>query len=438
MALFDLPDDRAELARLGLVDDVGVVDADDGLVRRDLDDVEIVDAGEFLFLGQGCAGHAGELGIEAEEILEGDGGKRLVFARDLDALLGLDGLMEALVIAAAVHQAAGEFIDDDDLTVLDDVVDVALHESAGLHGLIDVVVQRGVFHVGEVFYAEEFLGLGDALLREADGALLFVDDVVAVELILQFLIVGGGEDLLFQAGDEIVGHLVELGRFFALAGDDERRPRFVDEDGVDLVDDDKVVPALDHLLLVDGHIVAEVVEAEFIVRAVGDVGGVGRAALGRRFVVDDEADGETKEAIDLAHPFGVALGEVVVDGDDVDALAGQRVEVGREDGNERFALAGLHLGDAALMEHDAADDLHAVRTHAEHAVSRFANGGERLRQQLIQRLTGGETVLEFLRFGAEILVGEGAVIVLEGHDGIDQRRELFDLALGAGAEELIE
>lgn len=59
-------------------------------------------------------------------------------------------------------------------------------------------------------------------------------------------------------------------------------------------------------------------------------------------------------------------------------------------------------------------------------------------QELVKRLAGGETVLEFLRFGAEILVGEGAVIVLEGHDGIDQRRELFDLTLGAGAEELIE
>ena len=198
------------------------------------------------------------------------------------------------------------------------------------------------------------------------------------------------------------------------------------------------MPALHHLLLVDGHIVAEVVEAEFVVRAVGDVGGVGRAALGRRFVVDDEADGEAEEAIDLAHPFGVALGEVVVDGDDVDALAGQRVEVGREDGNERFALAGLHLGDAALMEHDAADDLHTVRAHAEHAVCGLADSGECLGQKLVKRLAGGETVLEFLRFGAEILVGEGTVIVLEGHDGVDQRRELFDLALGAGTEELIE
>ena len=47
----DLLDDRAELARLGLVDDVVVVDADDGPVRRDLDDVQLVDGGEFLLLG---------------------------------------------------------------------------------------------------------------------------------------------------------------------------------------------------------------------------------------------------------------------------------------------------------------------------------------------------------------------------------------------------
>ena len=85
---------------------------------------------------------------------------------DLDALLGLDGLMQTLVIAAAVHEAAGEFVDDDDLAVLDDVVDVALHDAAGLHGLIDVVRRCVAFSgVGQVFHAEELLGLGDALLR---------------------------------------------------------------------------------------------------------------------------------------------------------------------------------------------------------------------------------------------------------------------------------
>jgi hypothetical protein len=140
--------------------------------------------------------------VQAEEVLEGDGGERLVLARDGDALLGLDGLVQALVVAAAVHETARELVDDDDLAVLDDVVDVALHKAAGLHGLVDVVGERRVLGVGEVFNVEKLLGLLDALLRERDGALLFVHDIVAVVLVLQLLVVGGGEDLLF-AGFEM-------------------------------------------------------------------------------------------------------------------------------------------------------------------------------------------------------------------------------------------
>jgi len=51
--------------------------------------------------------------------------------------------------------------------------------------------------------------------------------------------------------------------------------------------------------------------------------------------------------MDATHPFGVAGRQVVVDGDEVDALAGQPVEIGRQCGDERLALAGLHLGDPA-------------------------------------------------------------------------------------------
>ena len=49
----------------------------------------------------------------------------------VDALLGLDGLMQALVIAAAEHQAAGKLVHDDDLTVLDHIVHVPLHDAPG-------------------------------------------------------------------------------------------------------------------------------------------------------------------------------------------------------------------------------------------------------------------------------------------------------------------
>ena len=142
---------------------------------------------------------------------------------------------------------------------------------------------------------------------------------------MQLFVVSGGEDLLFEPRHKIVRHLIELGRFFTLAGDDERGSGFIDQNGVDLVDDGKRMAALDHFFFVDGHVVAEIVEAELIVRAVGDVGSVGRSSLGGGQVMDDQADGETEEAVDLAHPLRVALGKIIVDGDDVNAFSGEGV-----------------------------------------------------------------------------------------------------------------
>ena len=64
--------------------------------------------------------------------------------------------------------------------------------------------------------------------------------------------------------------------------------------------------------------------------------------------------------IERAHPLGVAAGEVVVDRDDVDALALQRIEVGGQGGDQGLALAGDHLGDVAAVEDHAAHELDVV------------------------------------------------------------------------------
>ena len=72
---------------------------------------------------------------------------------------------------------------------------------------------------------------------------------------------------------------VELRAVLGRAGDDQRRARLVDQDRVHLVDDREVVAALDHLAGVIDQVVAQVVEAELVVGAVGDVGVVGALAL---------------------------------------------------------------------------------------------------------------------------------------------------------------
>src|SRR5438034_11152816 len=63
--------------------------------------------------------------------------------------------------------------------------------------------------------------------------------------------------------------------------DDERGTGLVDQDRVDLVDDRVRMPTLHPVVRRDHHVVAQVIEAELVVRAVGDVAQVGLPPLGR-------------------------------------------------------------------------------------------------------------------------------------------------------------
>ncbi len=150
-----------------------------GLVGGDDDDFELVDLFEFGGFGFGGAGHSAELLIEAEIVLEGDGGEGLVFLADADAFLGFDGLVEAVGPAAPGHEAAGESVDDDDLAVLDHVVHIALVEGVGFDRGFDVVLQVPVFGVGDVVDAQELFDGYPAFVGDADGAVFFIDHVVA-------------------------------------------------------------------------------------------------------------------------------------------------------------------------------------------------------------------------------------------------------------------
>ncbi len=121
-------------------------------------------------------------------------------------------------------------------------------------------------------------------------------------------------------------------------------------------------------------------------------------------LVHDAADGEPQELVDGAHPGGVALGEIVVDGDDMHALAGERVEIDGQRGDQRLAFAGLHLGDAAVMQHHAADQLHVEMALADGALGGFAHGGEGLGDQIVEGSAGADPGAEVVGAGAQRLV----------------------------------
>jgi hypothetical protein len=76
------------------VDLVVLVDADARHVGRHVDHFKAVDGAELFFFRHSGPGHAGQLGIHAEVILESDGGQGLVLVLNFDAFLGFDGLVQ--------------------------------------------------------------------------------------------------------------------------------------------------------------------------------------------------------------------------------------------------------------------------------------------------------------------------------------------------------
>ena len=161
--------------------------------------------------------------------------------------------------------------------------------------------------------------------------------------------------------------------------------------------------ALHAILDLELHVVAQVVEAELVVGAVGDVGGVGGAALFVAQVVDNDADGEAEELVDLAHPLGVALGQVVVHRDHVNAVPGKRVEVAGERRHEGFAFTGSHFGNLALVQDHAADQLHVEVAHLHGAPAGFADDGEGFGQNFVE--CGAFGSVDFV-FACRCLPGE--------------------------------
>ena len=122
--------------------------------------------------------------------------------------------------------------------------------------------------------------------------------------------------------------------------------------------------SLHEVAAVDGHVVAEIVETELVVGSECDVGTVGGAACGRvGLMLVDAVNSQAVELVERAHPLGVSLGEVVVYGDHMDTLAGQRIQENRQSSHESLSLTGGHLGYLALMQNDTAYKLHVVVDH---------------------------------------------------------------------------
>src|SRR5262249_29179187 len=140
-----------------------------------------------------------------------------------------------------------------------------------LYGGLNVVLHRPVFRVGDIVYSQQPLRFFPALVGDHGVLVLLVYHVVTgVFLWLSRRLF----NLLafFQVRDHAIGLVILVSGFIAGAADDQRCARFINQDGIHFVHNAVIVPALYALSQVKLHVVAQVIEAEFVVGAVGHVG----------------------------------------------------------------------------------------------------------------------------------------------------------------------
>ena len=124
----------------------------------------------------------------------------------------------------------------------------------------------------------------------------------------------------------------------------------------------------------------------------------------------------------------------------MDALAGQRVEIDRQGGDERLTLTSGHLSDLTLVEDDTADELHVIVAHI--PLDHVAAGHPAVLIDGLVALDG-----DAFTFCGEVAVvlrgrhGDG-FIVLEAaggllHHGEGLRLDLVEDVLGSGIDFLL-
>mmetsp|Transcript_39326 Transcript_39326/g.76991 ORF Transcript_39326/g.76991 Transcript_39326/m.76991 type:complete len:227 (+) Transcript_39326:1882-2562(+) len=226
--------------------------------------------------------------------------------------------MQSVAPPPSLEHAARELVHNQDLIALLDILDLLLEQALGLEG-VDDVGRPGVTRVEEIVHIQDFLHVGKPSLCQHHALRPLVHGVV-------HLLLENRRDL------GAVGVLCD-GRH-RLLRDDQRRTGLVNHDAVSLVHNAHVQgPSEDHVLRHHGQVVAQEVEAKLRVGHVRDIHSVVCLALIRLHVGLNQTHTQPKEAMDLSDVLRIAPCKVVVDSDDMHALALEGVEVGRERGH---------------------------------------------------------------------------------------------------------
>ena len=298
--------------------------------------------------------------------MERDSCNCLALTFQLDMFLCFNRLVQSVRIPATIHQASCEFIHDDDLAVLDDVILITEEDKMSFQCLVERIKKDRIIQGKQALDFEELFDFLDARFRPNKELFILL---VAGEINTLLEILHGFEHL----------HIHE-GVVFCRGGDNQRGSRLINQNGVHFIDDAEIQPLLSLDVVLPYHVVAQVIEAELIVRAIHDVCLITEEAFPFSKRSDNQTCGQSKERVEFSHLFPIATCEVIIDRNNMNLVAVNRVVYRRTSRDERFSFACLHLSDATVVQVQPAEQLYVIMAQSENALRCLADDSKDIRE----------------------------------------------------------
>ena len=296
-----------------------------------------------------------------------------------------------------------------------------------------MVLQFQVFRIRQVIYGEEFFCLFHTFLCQHNGFRLFIQNEVA--FFLQFFFQQGihcfrfiQQAAFFQSFYKQVSHTVQFCGLGTAAGNDQRCSCFIDQNGVNFVDDRKVQISLYHLFLTSYHVVTQVVKTEFVICTVCDIAVICFTAFVIIHTIQDTAYCQTQESVNLTHLCCVTLCQIVIDCNDMHTFAFQCIQVCRQCCHQCFTFTCFHFRDTALVHDNTTHQLYGEMFHIQHMGTGRCFSYHRIcfRQDLIQCFAICQTILEFLCFASQFFIRKVFILGTQCFDLCHDRLDFFD------------
>ena len=385
------------------------VDTCDRTVGRNLDNVHAVDITELFFLCQGCTCHTCFLCIFIEEVLECNGCKRLALTFYFYMLFCLNCLMKSVRITTSRHNTSGKLINDQDFIIRNYIILITVHQVMCTQCKDDIVLDLKILSICKVVNLEKFLDFFHTFLCQVDDFIFLIYDEITG--FLDFNTHDGihfGKFLTclttFHLFCQNVTCLIQLGGFAALSGNDQRCTCLIDQYRVNLIDDGIVQITLYQLLLVDNHIVTQIIETKFIIGNIRNITLICFLTFIMIHIIQNHAYGQSQELMYFSHPFSITFCQVIIDGNDMNTFSFQCIQICRRCGNKCLTFTGLHLCDTSLMKNDTTDELYPVMLHAKHTFCSFTDSCKSFRKKIVQSFSFCKSFFIFFCFTTQLLI----------------------------------